>query len=88
MSRVEDLTQKNNRWADWLKDGRMTEKQVSRLVLSDIALSLAKIADNLERPIMVEEAKRAPSYYAYYDPNAPYSNRGIRAGRGGQEDDE
>ena len=88
MSREEDLTQKNNRWADWLKDGRMTEKQVSRLVLSDIALSLAKIADNLERPIMVEEAKRAPSYYAYYDPNAPYSNRGIGGRGGGQEDAE
>lgn len=88
MSRVEDLTQKNNRWANWLKDGRMTEEQISRMVLSDIALSLAKIADNLERPIMVEEAKRAPSYYAYYDLNAPYSNRDIEGGRGGQEDDE
>ena len=87
MSREEDLTQKNNRWGDWLKDGRITEKQVSLLVLSDIALSLAKIADSLESPIRIEEVKAAPTYYTYFDPNKPILN-GCIGGNGGRQDAE
>lgn len=47
MSRTEDLTQKNNRLAEDLKNGRLNEKQIMLLTLSDIALSLAQIADKI-----------------------------------------
>ena len=47
MSRTEDFIAKNNNWADYLKDGRLNEKQVSLCMLSDIALSLAQIADKI-----------------------------------------
>ena len=51
MSRTEDFIAKNNNWADYLKDGRLNEKQVSLCMLSDIALSLAQIADSLAMPV-------------------------------------
>lgn len=47
MSRTEDLTQKNNRLAEDLKNGRLNEKQIMLLTLSDIALSLAQIVDKI-----------------------------------------
>lgn len=80
-----------SRLEESLKAARYAEtretKEAQVVILADIAVSLAKIADSLESPIRIEEVKAAPTYYTYYDPNEPILNRGI-GGNGGRQDAE